>query len=122
MIFKFEHWSTHDQVLNMDRVKSWAVLSYVLVASHAQEEFGEEMDQIEEPVDLESLTEDSKRLYQHPGNAFREEAFTALQSAQRTCFLSRIHSTLSPSSCRFLVRRSDGTFFLLILVPFGDSY
>ena len=31
----------------------------------AQEDFGEDMDQMEDPVDLESLTEGSKRLSQH---------------------------------------------------------
>ena len=29
----------------------------------AQEDFGEDMDQMEDPVDLESLTEGSKRFF-----------------------------------------------------------
>ena len=58
----------YDQVSKMNRVNSWAVLSYGFLVCRAQEE----MDQMEDPVDLESLTEDSKRLYQHLRNA---EAF-----------------------------------------------
>ena len=52
-------------VLKMTPVqaKFWAVLACEVVAScFAQEDFGEDMDQMEDPVDLESLTEDSKRL------------------------------------------------------------
>ena len=44
----------------------------------AQEDFGDDMDQMEEPVDLESLTEGSKRSSQHQSNHAKapgEEAF-----------------------------------------------
>ena len=40
------------------------------MACLAQEDFGDEMDQMEDPVDLESLTEDSKRLSTLLGDAF----------------------------------------------------
>ena len=60
----------HDQVLKMTQVRAnfLAVLVCGLMACLAQEDFGDEMEQMEDPVDLESLTEDSKRLSQHPSN------------------------------------------------------
>ena len=39
------------------------------MACLAQEDFGDEMEQMDDPVDLESLTEDSKRSFQHLSNA-----------------------------------------------------
>ena len=46
-------------VLKMTPVLACGVF---MASCFAQEDFGEDMDQMEDPVDLESLTEDSKRL------------------------------------------------------------
>ena len=58
-----------DQVLKMTPVNYWVVLASGLIVSRAQEDFGEDMDQMDDPVDLESLTEGSKRSSQHQSNA-----------------------------------------------------
>ena len=46
------------------------------LACLAQEDFGDDLDQMEDPLDLESLTEGSKRSPQHQSNvkALEEEA------------------------------------------------
>ena len=60
-------------VLKMTPVRAnfWAVLAcgVIMASCLAQEDFGEDMDQMEDPVDLESLTEGSKRSSQHQSNA-----------------------------------------------------
>merc|ERR1719341_1798342 len=51
-------------------VLGWTVHACMRMASClAQEDFGDDMDQMEDPVDLESLTEGSKRSSQHQSNA-----------------------------------------------------
>ena len=65
-----------DHIMKM--VLGWTVHACMLMASClAQEDFGDDMDQMEDPVDLESLTEGSKRSSQHQSNAkaLGEEAF-----------------------------------------------